>query len=169
MDDAQFERLYAEHAPSLFGFLLYRTGDRTLAEDLLADTFERVLRTRRRFDRRRASEKTWVYTIALNCLRDDVRHRAAEDRAIDRLRELARVSGDPAGGVEELGDREMGGDVRAALERLSIQEREAVALRFGADLTVPEMAQLLYEPLPRVESRLYGAVRKLRAELLPGD
>jgi RNA polymerase sigma-70 factor (ECF subfamily) len=63
----------------------------------------------------------------------------------------------------------MGGDVRAALERLSIQEREAVALRFGADLTVPEMAQLLYEPLPRVESRLYGAVRKLRAELLPGD
>jgi len=42
----EFERLYEEHAQNLFGFLVYRTGDRSLAEDILADTFERVLRTR---------------------------------------------------------------------------------------------------------------------------
>ena len=43
MRDDAFERLYAEHAQALFGFLSYRTGDRVLAEDLLADTFERAL------------------------------------------------------------------------------------------------------------------------------
>ena len=66
MRDDEFERLYAEHAQPLFGFLVYRTGDRALAEDLVADTFERALRARRRFDRRRGSQKTWLYAIALN-------------------------------------------------------------------------------------------------------
>jgi hypothetical protein len=49
---------------------------------------ERVLRARRRFDRRRGSEKTWVYSIALNLLRDEARRRAAEGRAVERT-ELA--------------------------------------------------------------------------------
>ena len=43
MRDRDFERLFAEHAAPLFGFLVYRTGDRALAEDLLADAFERAL------------------------------------------------------------------------------------------------------------------------------
>lgn len=53
-----FDRLYSEHGQALFGFLVYRRGDRVLAEDLVADTFERVLRTRARFDRRKGKEKT---------------------------------------------------------------------------------------------------------------
>ncbi len=64
MHTADFERLYDEHAPALLAFLVYRAGNRDLAEDLLADTFERVLRARRPFDRRRSSEKTWLYAIA---------------------------------------------------------------------------------------------------------
>ena len=67
MRDDEFERLYAAEAAGLFSFLAYRTGDRALAEDLLADAFERALRARGRFDRRRASQKTWLYAIALNC------------------------------------------------------------------------------------------------------
>lgn len=80
-----FERLYAEHAQALFGFLRYRTNDPALAEDLLADTYERVLRARRRFDPRKASEKTWLYTIALNCLTDHSRRRATESRALEHI------------------------------------------------------------------------------------
>jgi DNA-directed RNA polymerase specialized sigma24 family protein len=53
--DADFERLYAEQAQPLLAFLVYRTGDRALSEDLLADTFERVFTAKRGFDRRKAS------------------------------------------------------------------------------------------------------------------
>src|SRR3954469_13558810 len=73
MRDEDFERLYAAEAQGLFGFLVYRTGDRALAEDLLADTFERALRSRKRYDRRRGPAKAWLYTIALNLLRDHAR------------------------------------------------------------------------------------------------
>jgi RNA polymerase sigma-70 factor, ECF subfamily len=52
-----------------------------------------------------------------------------------------------------------------ALETLSPEEREAVALRFGADMTVPEMAKVLREPLTTVEGRVYRALRKLRTQL----
>src|SRR3982074_1769412 len=82
MRTEELTRLYSEHAESLYAFLSYRTGDRVLAEDLLADTFERVLRTQRGYDRRKASERTWLYSIALNCERDNARRAAAETRAL---------------------------------------------------------------------------------------
>lgn len=155
-----FERLYEEHAQPLFGFLAYRTGDRVLAEDLMADTFERALRARNRFDRRKASEKTWLYTIALNLLRDHARRAGTEQRALERL-----PSADDTGRPDELAGVEHRDTVERAMKLLSEEEREAIALRFGADMTVPEMAKLLKEPLPRVEGRVYRSLNKLRDRL----
>ena len=154
----RFERLYSENAQQLLGFLTYRTGERAVAEDLLADTFERVLRSRRRFDPRRSSEKTWLYSIALNLVRDHHRRKAAEGRAMDKI-------GAP-GGVHAADEAVEAKDaVQRAMTALSDEEREAIALRFGGDLTVPELAKLMGEPLTTVEGRVYRALRKLRAEL----
>ncbi len=161
MRQDHFERLYAEHAEPLLAFLVYRTGDRVLAEDLLADTFERVLRTRSRFDPRRASEKTWIYTIALNLLRDHARRNAIGERAQERV--LAGVGGrgdEP--GFSFVEDRDI---VRRALLVLTAEERDVIALRYGADLTCPEIARLRKEKLTTVEGRVYRALRKLKAEL----
>jgi RNA polymerase sigma-70 factor (ECF subfamily) len=157
MPDEAFERLYTEHAQPLYAFLRYRTGDRVLAEDLLADTFERALRARRPFDRRKASEKTWLYAIALNRLRDQVRRRGAETRALERV--AVGVSAGSGGGIEQIAERDL---VGRGLGALSEKEREAIALRFGGDLTVPEIAKLTNEPLTTVEGRVYRALRKLR-------
>jgi RNA polymerase sigma-70 factor (ECF subfamily) len=161
MRDEDFERLFEEHAGPLLGFLVYRTGDRALAEDVLATAFERALRARRRFDRRKASEKTWLYAIALNCLKDEARRRSAESRAL----ESATVSSaEPRAWTGDVEDRELLG---AALAGLAPEEREVVALRFGADLTVPEIARLLGVSLTTAEGRVYRALRKLRERLDP--
>jgi len=154
-----FERLYEEHAQPLFGFLAYRTGDRGLAEDLLADTFERALRARKRFDRSKASEKTWLYAIALNLVRDNARRRSTEARALERMPRKGAAATDELAAVEHRDE------VQRAMTVLSDEECEAVALRFGGDLTVPEMAKLLKQPLPRIEGRVYRSLRKLREEL----
>jgi RNA polymerase sigma factor (sigma-70 family) len=159
MRDDEFERLYAAEAAGLFSFLAYRTGDRALAEDLLADAFERALRSRSRFDRRRGSQKTWLYAIALNVLRDHARRAAAEARAVERS---GATEAREDAGLAQVEHRDT---VQRALATLSGEEREAVALRFGADLTVPEMARVLGEPLTTVEGRVYRALRKLRGEL----
>src|SRR4051812_37948631 len=135
MRDDEFERLYAAEAAGLFSFLAYRTGDRALAEDLLADAFERALRAKVKYDRRRGSEKTWLYAIALNLLRDHVRRAAAEGRAYERT--PSAVEGDPFAAVEHRDELMRG------LALLSAEEREAISLRYGSDLTVPEMAEVL--------------------------
>jgi RNA polymerase sigma factor (sigma-70 family) len=122
---------------------------------VLADTFERVLRTRARFDPRRGSEKNWLYSIALNLVRDRARRQAAEQRAYERV----QAPSAPADGLEALAGRDA---LRRALGELSEEEREAVALRYGADLTVPEIAKLTGEKLTTVEGRVYRALRKLR-------
>ena len=92
-----FERLFEEHAERLFSFLVYRTGNRALAEDLLSDTFERVLRSRQRFDPRRGSERRWLYTIALNLLRDHARRRTHEEVALHHVGAAAASIRDRSG------------------------------------------------------------------------
>lgn len=159
MRDQDFERLFTEHAPALFGFLVYRTGDRPLAEDLLADTFERALTTRSRLDRRRGTEKAWLYTIALNLLRDHARRASVEERALERIGVEA-----PDGGDHSLDAAETREEVMQLMAGLEPDEREAVALRYGADLTVPEMARVLGVPLTTAEGRLYRALRRMRGE-----
>ncbi len=155
----QFEQLYEEHAEALLAFLVYRTGDRGMAEEVLADTFERVLRSRGRFDPRRGSVKTWVYSIALNRLRDLIRKGEAEQRALER--------GGP-GGRHELSDTERVEDrstLEAALGRLDEAEREAVSLRYGSDLSIGEVAKVLGVKVSTAEGRIYRGLRNLR-ELL---
>jgi RNA polymerase sigma factor (sigma-70 family) len=153
--DDEFERLYTDEAAGLFSFLAYRTGDRALAEDLLADAFERALRGR--FNPRKASAKTWLYSIALNGLRDHLRRAAAEGRAYERVE-----TGTPG---DAFADFEARDEILRAMAGLSPEEREAIALRFGAGLTVPEMADIVGEPLTTVEGRVYRALRKLREAL----
>lgn len=159
MRDEEFERLYEDHAAGLLAFLAYRTGDRALAEDVVADTFERVLRARRRFDPRRGSGKTWVYSIAINRLRDMQRSRQSEQRALTRLGPDSTSS---AGDLEGVEHRD---ELTGALAALSVEEREAIALRYGGDLTVPEIARLQGERLSTVEGRVYRGLRKLRERL----
>jgi RNA polymerase sigma factor (sigma-70 family) len=160
-----FERLYAEHAKPLLSFLTLRTGDRVLAEDLVADTFERVLRKRRMFDRRRGTEKSWIYSIALNLLRDHARRSKIERGAAERLGS-ERAANPATRELERVDARDV---VARALGSLSPAERDALALRFGADLTLPEIAGLTGNPLTTVEGRVYGALRKLRDELEKPD
>ncbi len=106
MRASDFDRLYAEHARRLFAFLVYRTGDRELAEDLLADTFEAAYRARRLFDGRRGSERTWLTAIALNRLRDRARRSDAEARAYERVSAIAGISA-RADASDSVADRDL--------------------------------------------------------------
>jgi RNA polymerase sigma-70 factor, ECF subfamily len=155
-----FEKLYELHAQGLFGFLAYRSGDRALAEDLVAETFERAIRSRRSFRRSRGSEKNWLYAIGLNCLRDHLRRRDVEQGALEKHGLDTEMASNP--GTEAVEARDA---VGRALELLSDEEREAIALRFGADLTIPEIAGLTNEKLTTAEGRVYRALRKMHDEM----
>jgi RNA polymerase sigma factor (sigma-70 family) len=159
-----FERLFEEHAERLFSFLAYRTGNRVLAEDLLSETFERVLRSRQPFDPRRGSERRWLYTIALNLLRDNARRQSTEQRLMRTVGAEDRCEEADAG-ITAVEHRD---ELQRALAILCEEEREALALRFGADLKLRDVARILGDGESAVEGRIYRALGKLRAELESG-
>jgi len=156
---AAFERLVRRHAERVRAFLVYRCGDSDLADDLLADTFERAYAARFRFDRRRASELTWLCTIALNRWRDVARRRVTEAAALERLAEAQALHEDPQDGWVERRA------VLAALDTLDADQHEAVALVYGADLTAVQAAKVLDVPATTVRGRVYRALPKLRDAL----
>jgi RNA polymerase sigma factor (sigma-70 family) len=153
-----FARVYDEHVWRVYGFLAYRLADREAVEDLTQATFERALRAWSRFDPRRASERTWLLSIAQNLLIDH--HRRDRSALVDPIEErsLPPVAGPEArvAGSSELVE---------ALAQLSDREREVLALRFGGDLTGVEIADLLGLTLANVQQITSRSLRRLRTLL----
>ena len=156
-----FDEAYEAHVWRVYGFFAYRVGSRADAEDLTQLTFERALRAWGRYDPNRASLATWLGAIARNLLIDHVRGR---DRRGTESLEVAAETPDTAPGPEEtvLG---LAPELERALATLTAREREAIGLRFGAELTGPEISKLLGLSLANVQQILSRSLRKLRAQL----
>jgi RNA polymerase sigma factor (sigma-70 family) len=155
---ADFARVYENQVWRVYGFFAYRVEGRELAEDLTQGTFERALRAWSRFDRRRGSEATWLIAIARNLLIDHHRRdRSARHEPIDE--EALPVV---AGPEERFA---ASAELVQALAQLAARDREVIALRFGGDLSGPEIAALLDISLANVQQVLSRSLRKLR-ELL---
>jgi RNA polymerase sigma factor (sigma-70 family) len=152
---SDFGRVYDEHVASVYGFLAYRVPSTHLAEDLTQATFERGLRGWSRFDPRKASERTWLLVIARNLLIDHFRRHHEEPVGEVDDRRFPAVEGpeQSLGATHEL---------VAALAQLSDRDREVIALRYGGDLTGPEISELLDLSLASVQQILSRSLRRLR-------
>jgi RNA polymerase sigma-70 factor (ECF subfamily) len=159
--EASFARVYSDHVWRVYGFFAYRLRDRGTAEDLTQATFERALRAWSRFDPRRGSEATWLITIARNLLIDHLRR----DRS-DRLAPIDEDLLPTVAGPEERSTTSA--ELLGALWQLSDRDREVVALRYGGDLTGPEIASMLGLSLANVQQILSRSLRKLRQLLEQG-
>ena len=151
------------HLDDVHAYLVYLTGDRTVAEELTAETFARALERWRRYDPRRGSARTWLCqlarTTALDHFRAEQRRRRREGRyALAELREQGEpVFGD---GLSPALDR--------ALARLSAAEREVVVLRVVLDLDGEGAARVLGISTTACSTRLSRALSKLEKEVSRG-
>jgi RNA polymerase sigma factor (sigma-70 family) len=160
-----FTEIYDEHVWDVYGFLAYRSGSRETAEDLTQTTFERALRAWRSFDPKRGSARTWLLAIAQNALIDQHRREATV-----RLEPLDDGDGGRPARIEDGPEESSLGispELDAAIQALSDRERHLIALRFGGDLTGPEIADLTGLTLANVQQILSRSLRRLRAELEP--
>jgi len=154
-----FSDVVQDHLDDVYAFLAYRIGSRADAEDLTQATFERAYRAWGRYDPERASIRTWLLAIARNLLID---HR----RSARGHRDQSLEQDDPAlGAVEDAPDLGLDAKLELALGMLGSREREIIALRFGGDLTGPEIALLTGLSLANVQQIMSRALRRLREEL----
>ena len=163
--ERDFSRVYDEHVWDVYGFFAYRLRSRGDVEDLTQTTFERALKAWSRYDPTRASPRTWLMSIAGNLLIDHFRADKSRRQAPlddDALPESAMPRA--AGPEEDLG---LDPSLAAAVADLKPREREAIALRFGADLTAREIAEHMDLSVANVQQILSRALRRIRASLQP--
>jgi len=155
--------IYDEHVWRVYGYLAYRLRSREDAEDLTQATFERALKALSSYDERRAGVGTWLIAIATNLLIDH--HRRQASRPATATDPMILAMHDAS--VEDAAALGLDPDLAGALMTLSDRERELLALRYGADLTGLEIAELTGLSLANVQQILSRSLRKLRAELEP--
>jgi RNA polymerase sigma-70 factor (sigma-E family) len=156
-DPQEHERMTAfcraEH-PRLVGALTLQTGDRAVAEELAQEALIRLCQHWPRVSRL-AAPRAWVHKVALNQARSWGRRRSAERRA--RARHDARPV--------EVADATDGADrlaVRAALRELPDRQRTAVVLRYYADLTAAQTAEVMGCSEGTVRALTHQALTRLR-------
>jgi len=133
-------------------YLLFLTGNRSVAEDLTGETFEKAFRVWRRFDPRRGTARAWLCgiarTTALDHFRSEERRRRREERYVRDLPETEDVAFEP-------------GPLEVALGLLSAAEREVVALRVLLELDGPTAARVLGISTTACSTRLSRALKRL--------
>ena len=145
----------------VYSYAAYYLGDGPDAEDATSETFERALRYRDSYDATKGPPIAWLIGIARRCL--GRRDQQLADSLPDELLEL------PSGEELEL-EAVNRLDLHGAVSRLTERDRELVALRYGADLTAGQIAELLGMRTNTVEVALHRVHGRLRAELAgPAD
>ena len=139
----------------VYAFVAYRLGDGPEAEDVTSETFERALRYRSSFDARKGEPVAWLLGIARRCVAETLAARAETTGEVPDIPATLDLADDAA--------RRM--DVRAAVLGLDDRDRELIALRYGADLTARQIAELLELRTNAVEVALHRALERLRRQL----
>jgi RNA polymerase sigma-70 factor (ECF subfamily) len=169
--DGALNDLMERHAAPVFHFLCRMLGSEDDANDLAQESFVRVYRSRNSF-KPDAKFSTWLFTIAANLARNQMRWRArhpnisldAESAATEQsLRDTLPAPGDAPSVELEAHERAVA--VRAAVARLPEEMRETLVLVEWEDKPVAEAAAILKVPARTVESRLYRARQLLRERL----
>ena len=145
--------------------------DAETARDLAQETFVRAYVKLPSFQGD-AAFGTWLYAIAVNQVRGEMRKRSAAKRgdaaSLDALRESADVDpvdpGEDASAAASM--KEQCARLRVELGRLDPEHREVVVLREFQDLSYEEIAEVVGVPVGTVRSRLFRARAELRERLL---
>lgn len=175
-DRAAFTQLVRRHQTGLYNFAFRQLRAPQLAEDVVQETFVRVVQNATEF-KHEARFSTWVYTITRNLCIDQLRKRALRKHpSLDEPRRgeesdgptLGEQTADTRGNanVERVATgSELKERIAAAVDELPDDQREVFLLRELSNLPFKEIAEITGVPENTVKSRMRYALERLQAKL----
>jgi RNA polymerase sigma-70 factor, ECF subfamily len=171
-DTSAFGRLYDRYVDVVYRYVLFRLGDRDLAEDVTSETFLRALRRITSVSYQGRDVGAWFVTIARNLVLDHVKSsRFKLEVVTDEVTE-PRSAPFSVGATAQVGPEQeaISRATRAELLRcvaeLGDDQRECIVLRFLQGLSVAETAEIMNRNEGAIKALQHRAVRRL-AQLLP--
>jgi len=165
-----FDRFVERYRTRLMRFIGARILDGHLVEDLTQETFLRLFRAagQSRFAGR-SSVATWVFSIANNVVADHLRFTNRRPLKLqDDLADLPQTMTAAPSPMDQAIAGEQIIHLHAALAEIPDDQRQVLFLRLYAELTYPEISELLGTPVPTVKSRFLYAIQKLERALNSG-
>jgi RNA polymerase sigma-70 factor (ECF subfamily) len=153
----QFDALYRRTFPRVYAYVASLLRDRSAAEEVTAQAYERAYRKRTTYKSGRGTPEAWLFGIARHAALDELR----------RLKRRVPLEADPEDPVAPAPEDHAEGvvrreTVRAALATLEPKERDLVALKFRAGLSNAEIGRVLAMSESNVGTKLHRAMEKLR-------
>lgn len=170
-----FEILVQRHERALFNFIFRSVGRRDIAEELLQETFLRIIKSAPKYQKT-AKFTTWAYTIARNICIDRARKfKKRKEYSLDRTVGDGEDGGatfldnvvdeQAAAGSMDVEKKVFLERLKGALEELPDEQSEVFIMREFSGLKFREIAEILDIPVPTVKSRMRYALEGLRGHL----
>lgn len=166
-DGVALSQLYRRFGRPCYSLARRICADDGLAEEVVQEVFLTLWRDPRRFDPARGSFATWLLTLIHHKAVDAVRRESTIRRRVVPAPEAGEDwSPTPVPGADQAAlARVAAGQVRAALHRLPVEQRQVLALAYFGGHTQREIAVLTGVPLGTVKSRMFAGVQRLRSML----
>ncbi|MBG84374.1 MAG: hypothetical protein CMJ40_07510 [Phycisphaerae bacterium] len=164
-DEAAWSRIVTDFSPQVFRVVLAQCRDPELAEEVTQSTFCTVV-TKLSGYTELGKFESWLFRIALNRLRDEMRRRSRQalSMADDTLRAVAPAQDLDVSASE--GEEALQG-LQLAMSELPEAEQQVLHLRHVAEMSFKTIAEVLDEPMGTVLARHFRAIKRLRERLGP--
>jgi RNA polymerase sigma-70 factor (ECF subfamily) len=160
-DEGLCRAWYEAYGTQIYSYLRFHLPSADAAEEVTAETFYKAVRSADRFDPARGEARLWLFRIARNALRDHQRRaRIRRHLPLGHLRDLVAEAPSPE---ERLLWEEQVAQLLEAVAGLPVRDRELIGLRYGSDLDTAEIGALLDLKESAVRTRLWRALKRLRA------
>jgi RNA polymerase sigma-70 factor (ECF subfamily) len=165
--------LVERYSPRMYRYLIHLLGDASLAEDVLQETWLRVMERIDRYNPN-LSFKTWLFTVAHNCAVDALRRRSRQETVVAPLENEegetldwdAHLVDEEPSALFHFEENELQARVVRLFSRLPRHYREVLALRFHEEMPLEEIARVLRIPLSTAKTRIKRGIEILRQRLL---
>lgn len=159
----EFEDLHREHVPAVWRYVRSRVPSDEDAEDVTSEVFLKAVRSWGHYDAQQGSVGAWLVGVARHAVADWWRKNGPEHPGGAHGSREPTWSTDGDDPEASMLRQERDDELRRRLGMLSARERDAVAMRFGAELSSAEIGEVLGVSPTAARMLVYRAVRKLRA------
>ncbi len=164
-DGSRLAAIYDEWHLPIYRYIYRQVSDVEMARDLAADVFHRLLQAIQKGNGPRQDTKAWLYRTAHNIIVDHYRRQQHRDHLplfegiVDGEMDLAQTA-ELHLTAEAVGQ---------ALQQLTPDQRQVIALKFLAGLTNGEVAKVMDKPVGAVKSLQHRALAALQRQLVPAE
>jgi RNA polymerase sigma-70 factor (ECF subfamily) len=173
-DPEIFAKVYDQYYPKIFGYVLKRTANLEITQDITSETFFKALNKLWQFRWRNISFSSWLYKIATNEINQYFRKGKYRAISLDNLKEqgfepiaLHNPENEFMETQEKLKQHQDFIVCQQKISQLDIKYQEVIALRFFEQKQIKEISEILGKPEGTTKSLLHRGLEKLRDQMQP--